>query len=102
MSWLTAEAPDSVRPATTARIVANATAVMQPMNMRPLICGKESKAYVAGREAEFPLGLKGQPSYLTDIVEGATYAATDLGILRDVPLPRPRPSYAPMATAAVN
>lgn len=73
-----------------------------PVNMRPRICGKESKAYVAEREAAFPLGLKGQPSYLTDIVDGAVYNATDLGILRDVPLPRPRPSYAPMATAAIN
>ena len=73
--------------------------VTEPVNMRPLICGKESKAYVAKREAEFPLGLKGQPSYLTDIIEGATYQATDLGRLRDVPLPRRRPSYAPMATA---
>jgi D-alanyl-D-alanine carboxypeptidase len=74
----------------------------EPTNMRPLICGKESKAYVAEREAAFPLGLKGQPSYLTDIVEGAVYTATDLGRIRNVPLPRPRPSYAPMATAAVN
>ena len=74
----------------------------EPVNMRPRICGKESKAYVAEREAAFPLGLKGQPSYLTDIVEGAVYNATDLGILRDVPLPRRRPSYAPMATAAIN
>lgn len=71
----------------------------EPVNMRPLICGKQAKAYVAEREAEFPLGLKGQPSYLTDIIDGAVYKATDLGQLRDVPLPRPRPSYAPMATA---
>lgn len=71
----------------------------EPVNMRPRICGKEAKAYVAEREAAFPLGLKGQPSYLTDIIKGATYRATDLGRLRDVPLPRPRPSYAPMATA---
>lgn len=74
----------------------------EPVNMRPRICGKESKDYVAAREAAFPLGLKGQPSYLTDLIEGATYKATDLGILRDVPLPRRRPSYAPLATAAVN
>ena len=74
----------------------------EPVNMRPLICGKESKKYVAEREAEFPLGRKGEPSYLTDMIEGATYEATDLGVLRDVPLPRPRPSYAPMATASVR
>ena len=46
------------------------------------------------------MGLKGQPSYLTDRIEGAVYRATDLGRTRDVPLPRPRPSYAPMATAS--
>lgn len=74
----------------------------EPVNMRPLICGKEAKKYVAQREAAFPLGLKGQPSYLNDEIEGAVYKATDLGILRDVPLPRPRPSYAPMATALVD
>lgn len=62
-----------------------------PVNMRAQICGKEAKAYVAGREAEFPMGLKGQPSYLTDEIEGAVYRATDLGQLRNVPLPRPRP-----------
>ena len=74
----------------------------EPVNMRPLICGKESKAFVAEREAAFPLGLKGQPSYLTDVIQGAVYRATDLGRLRDVPLPRRRPSYAPMATALAN
>lgn len=73
-----------------------------PVNMRPRICGKESKAYVAEREAAFPLGLKGQPSYLTDEIVGAVYKATDLGRLRDVPLPRPRPNYAPMTTALAN
>ncbi len=72
----------------------------EPVNMRARICGKESKKYVAEREAAYPLGLKGQPSYLTDKIEGAVYHATDLGILRDVPLPRPRPSYAPMTTAS--
>ena len=74
----------------------------EPTNMRPLICGKDSKDYVAQREAAFPLGLKGQPSYLTDEIDGATYVATDLGRLRNVPLPRPRPGYAPMATASVD
>lgn len=71
----------------------------EPVDMRPLICGKKAKAYVARREAEYPLGLKGQPSYLTDRIEGAVYTATDLGRRRDVPLPRPRPPYAPMTTA---
>ncbi len=71
-----------------------------PVNMRPLICGKQAKAYIKEREAAYPLGLKGQPSYLTDIIDGAVYTATDLGILRDVPLPRRRPSYAPTIAAA--
>lgn len=74
----------------------------EPVNMRPLICGKDSKEYVAQREAAYSFGLKGQPSYLTDEIAGATYKATDLGILVDVPLPRPRPSYAPMTTASTN
>ncbi len=72
----------------------------EPVNMRPLICGKQAKKYVAEREAAYPLGLKGQPSYLTDEIEGAVYNATDLGVLRDVPLPRRRPRHAPMATAS--
>jgi D-alanyl-D-alanine carboxypeptidase len=71
-----------------------------PVDMRPLICGKQAKAYVAEREAAYPLGLEGQPSYLTDEIEGPVYRATDLGQLRNVPLPRPRPSFAPMATAS--
>jgi D-alanyl-D-alanine carboxypeptidase len=71
-----------------------------PVNMRSQICGKESKAYVAEREAAFPMGLKGHPSYLTDEIEGKVYTATDLGILiDDVPLPRPRPNWAPAAVA---
>ncbi|HWA17401.1 MAG TPA: D-alanyl-D-alanine carboxypeptidase family protein [Devosia sp.] len=67
----------------------------EPIDMRPLICGKKAKEYVKQREAAFPMGLKGQPSYLTDEIEGAVYVATDLGKLVDVPLPRPRPDWAP-------
>ncbi|KQW74861.1 hypothetical protein ASC89_24965 [Devosia sp. Root413D1] len=73
-----------------------------PVNMRSQICGKEAKAYVKEREAAFPMGLKGHPSYLTDEIDGVTYAATDLGIVvDDVPLPRPRPTWAPAAVAEV-
>lgn len=73
-----------------------------PVDMRPLICGKQSKEYVAQREAAYPMGLKGQPSYLTDKIVGVTYEATDLGIIVEgIPLPRRRPGYAPMATAAL-
>jgi D-alanyl-D-alanine carboxypeptidase len=81
-------------------VVALPNLTAEPVDMRPLICGKKAKAYVAQRQAEFPLGLKGQPSYLTDVIEGAVYRATDLGRTRNVPLPRRRPSYAPMATAS--
>ena len=73
-----------------------------PVSMRARICGKEAKAYVAEREAAYPFGLKGQPTYLGDNFEGAVYQATDLGIIVDVPLPRPRPGNAPAAVAAVN
>lgn len=68
---------------------------VEPMNMKPFICGAKAKAYVKEREAAFPMGLKGQPSYLNDKIEGITYVATDLGRLVDVPLPRPRPDWAP-------
>lgn len=73
--------------------------VAPPVDMRPLICGKQAKEYVASREAAYPMGLEGRPSYLTDEVEGTVYRATDLGRLRDVPLPRRRPPFAPMTTA---
>ena len=72
----------------------------EPVNMRPLICGKKAREYVKEREAAFPMGLKGQPSYLTDRIKGAIYRATDLGRTRNVPLPRPRPSYAPIVAAS--
>lgn len=64
-----------------------------PVDMRPFICGKGAKDYVAQREAAFPMGLKGQPSYLNDMIEGVVYRATDLGQLRNVPMPRPRPEW---------
>ncbi len=71
-----------------------------PVDMRPLICGKDAKAYVATQEAAFPMGLKGQPSYLTDTVVGSSYVATDLGrIAVGVSLPRPRPMHLPVFTA---
>ena len=71
-----------------------------PVDMRPLICGKKAKDYVKQREAAFPMGLKGQPSYLTDEIEGAVYMATDLGKIVDVPLPRPRPDLGAAGGAA--
>lgn len=81
-------------------VVAIANAAGEPVDMRPLICGKQAKDYVTQREAAYPMGLKGQPSYLTDRIEGAVYKATDLGRTRNVPLPRPRPSWAPIVAAS--
>ena len=67
-----------------------------PVDMSPLICGKKAKAYVKQRAADFPMGLKGKPSYLTDKIVGPIYSATLLGgaIDGEVPLPRPRPDSA--------
>lgn len=73
---------------------------MTPVDMRPLICGKDAKAYVATQEAAFPNGLEGQPSFLTDTVMPSSYVATDLGrIAVGVALPRPRPAHLPVFTA---
>ena len=72
-----------------------------PVDMSPLICGKKAKTYVKQRMADFPYGLKGKPSFLTDKIVGPTYVATELGkTADDVPLPRPRPDAAPAAVAS--
>lgn len=74
-----------------------------PMDMRPLICGKEAKTYVSAQEAAFPMGMKGQPSYLNDQVAVATRVITDLGrIAVGVSLPRPRPAHDPVFTETVD
>jgi D-alanyl-D-alanine carboxypeptidase len=57
----------------------------EPTDMRPLLCGRQAKAYVASRVKAFPYGLKGKPSYLNDKVEGAVYAATDFGVPGEAP-----------------
>lgn len=88
---------------TGANVVQLQNVASAPVNMRAQICGKQAKAYVAEREAAFPMGLKGYPSYLTDDIDGVVYAATDLGIIVDgVPLPRRRPNWAPAAVASVE
>jgi D-alanyl-D-alanine carboxypeptidase len=67
-----------------------------PTDMRALICGKDAEPYQAAQKAAFPMGLKDQPSYLTDVVATTTYAATDLGrVAVGVKLPRPRPYHEP-------
>jgi len=71
----------------------------EPVNMRAQICGKQAKQYIAERQEAFPMGLKGHPSYLNDEIDGAVYTATDLGVIVDIPPPRPRPAWAPKAVA---
>lgn len=72
---------------------------VEPTDMKPYICGAKAKEYVKQREAEFPMGLKGQPSYLTDEIAGPIHVATDLGkIVTGIPLPRPRPSSVQFAS----
>lgn len=71
-----------------------------PVDMSALICGKKAKAYMKQRATDFPMGLKGQPSYLTDKIPGPTYIATELSKVVDVPMPRPRPDVAPVVAAA--
>jgi D-alanyl-D-alanine carboxypeptidase len=81
-------------------VVALPNVAAEPVDMRPLICGKKAKAYVAERQAAFPMGLKGKPSYLNDDVDGVVYEATDLGKIVDVPIPRPRPDILHALAAA--
>lgn len=70
-----------------------------PVDMRPLICGKDAKAYVAAQEAAFPMGLEDQPTYLIDEIAVSEYTAVDLGRIRTgIALPRPRPAHMPMFT----
>jgi D-alanyl-D-alanine carboxypeptidase len=86
-------------PGTGKSVVQLSNIEAEPVNMRSQICGKQAKKYIADREAAFPMGLKGHPSYLTDEIEGAVYTATDLGVIVDIPVPRPRPDWAPAAVA---
>lgn len=74
-----------------------------PTDMRPNICGKDAATYVKAQEALFPMGLKDQPSYLTDTVAVREYTAVDLGRVRnDIALPRPRPPHVPLYSAPVT
>lgn len=71
-----------------------------PVDMRPLICGTEAKTYAAEQQAAFPMGLKDQPSYLTEKIALHEYTAIDLGRVRTgIALPRPRPPHLPMFSA---
>ncbi|QQR40805.1 D-alanyl-D-alanine carboxypeptidase family protein [Devosia rhizoryzae] len=67
-----------------------------PVDMRSRICGKESEAYVKAQQALFPIGMEGQPSFLTDQVAVHEYTAVDLGRVRNnIAMPRPRPPHTP-------
>jgi D-alanyl-D-alanine carboxypeptidase len=58
-------------------IIDNATAPV--MDMTPLLCGGQARAYVTAQIKQYPMGLRGQPSYLGDKIDAAVYQATDLG-----------------------
>jgi D-alanyl-D-alanine carboxypeptidase len=62
-------------------------------DMRPLVCGAQAPEYIKAREAEFPMGLKGQPTYLNDEIPLREYTVADLGRTRAVAFPRPRPAH---------
>ena len=71
-----------------------------PVDMRSQICGKKSKAYLASRAKLYPMGLKGQPSYLTDRIKGVVHVATSLKKGAGIALPRRRPTiFDPVATS---
>ncbi|KQT51416.1 hypothetical protein ASG47_00480 [Devosia sp. Leaf420] len=72
-----------------------------PIDMRANICGKDAATYVKAQEAAFPMGMKGQPSYLTDQIAAVEHVATDLGRMRTgIALPRPRPAHVPAFPSA--
>jgi D-alanyl-D-alanine carboxypeptidase len=75
---------------------------LAPVDMRPMICGKDAKTYVAAQEAAYPIGLEGQTSYLTADILPSEYTAVDLGRIRaGIALPRPRPPHVPMFSLPV-
>ncbi len=72
-----------------------------PVDMRANICCKDAATYVKAQEAAFPMGMKGQPSYLTDQIAAVEHVATDLGRMRTgIALPRPRPAHVPAFPSA--
>ncbi|MDF2799331.1 MAG: D-alanyl-D-alanine carboxypeptidase [Devosia sp.] len=86
----------SARPAGQSLLALPNNPSAAPVDMRARICGKEAPEYVKAQEAAFPMGLKGQPSYLNDVVPAQSYVATNLGRVRvGIELPRPRPEHAP-------
>jgi len=74
----------------------------EPVDMRPNLCGKKARDYVAARAAAFPYGLEGEPTYLTDDVRAEPRRVSTLGRIRDVPIPRPRPLWAPLRSVVAD
>lgn len=74
---------------------------VRPIDMRPNLCGANARAYVDQQMVEFPFGLEGQASFLTDNIAPRVYVAATLGRLRDVTLPRPRPATAPILRQSI-
>ncbi len=72
-----------------------------PVDMRPRLCGAQAQAYKAERDAAFPFGIEGQPSFLTDEIAERSYTVVPLGRIRVVTLPRPRPTIAPQLRQSV-
>jgi D-alanyl-D-alanine carboxypeptidase len=56
------------------------------------ICGRKARAFQAQERKDFPMGLKGQPSYLTDKIPPVIYEVSTANAVGPVPLPRPRPA----------
>ena len=65
-----------------------------PEDMRIRLCTDKAAAYEASRDALYPMGLPGQETYLKDrIAEQVHTIKTWVDeTVKDVPLPKPRPS----------
>ena len=88
------EAFENRLPAGAGRVEAIANrSDLTPPDMRVKLCTPASAAYEAERDAMYPMGLPGHPSYLQaespSLVHAITTWATEN--VADVPLPRPRP-----------
>ncbi len=70
---------------------------LAPVNMRPRLCGNQSGAYLSERASEFPYGLNGSPSFLTDQISPRSYRVNVMARMPLIPRPRPR-----LVRAAVN
>lgn len=91
----------SVRPTGQSVLTLPNSVGATPVDMRPNICGKDAAVYVKAQEAAFPMGMKGQPSFLTDTVAALQHVAVDLGRVRTgIAMPRPRPAHTPMFPVA--